>query len=160
MVDIRGLDKAAVLAALYNAARPQGMGFLAYKKKPMTTEEAKALLEKYSYFDYLEGRVMKIAIEGGELEERLYDRDNGNGACQLVIGYLQQTGQVSGGTIETIHESGVRAAAELAKEGMQESSGPSSYQGISTFKLGLADVKDKLEPAVNTALKDESKKQT
>ncbi len=44
MISINGLDKAAVLAALYNASRPQGMGFMHYDPKPMEVEEARTLL--------------------------------------------------------------------------------------------------------------------
>ena len=43
-VDITGLDKAAVLAVLYNAAKPQGMGFLQYDPEPMTIGQAGILL--------------------------------------------------------------------------------------------------------------------
>lgn len=39
-MDISGLSKASVLAALYNAARPQGMGFLQYDPKPMSEADA------------------------------------------------------------------------------------------------------------------------
>jgi hypothetical protein len=34
-IDLKGLNKAAVLAALYNASKPQGMGFLQYDPTPM-----------------------------------------------------------------------------------------------------------------------------
>lgn len=43
-ISIAGLDKAAVLAALYNAARPQGLGFLQYDPTPMTKDEAQKIL--------------------------------------------------------------------------------------------------------------------
>ncbi len=62
---IQGLDKAAVLAALYNNARAQGMGFLHYDAAPMTVEEARGYLNGgQTYFDYLKGRVMKVSLEG------------------------------------------------------------------------------------------------
>lgn len=85
MIDIRGLDKAEVLAALYNASRPQGMGFLHFKNEPMTKEQAAELLKETQYFDYLQGRVMKISLATDELEERLYDRDLGQGAAFRAI---------------------------------------------------------------------------
>ena len=44
MISIVGLDKAEVLAALYNAAVPLGLGFLHYDKRPMTAQEAKGSL--------------------------------------------------------------------------------------------------------------------
>ena len=59
-IDLTGLDKAEVLAALYNASRPLGMGFIHYDPAPMGKEEAAEYLEGGTYFDYLKGRVMKI----------------------------------------------------------------------------------------------------
>ncbi len=88
---IEGLNKAEVLAALYNNAQVQGMGFLQADNKQMTTEEAKTILDESDdkYFDYLKGRVMKIRIAGDEIDTRLYNRDNGDGAAERVIGKLQ-----------------------------------------------------------------------
>ena len=80
-IDISRKDKAQVLAALYNASRPIGLGFLQYDPTPMTVEEARELLKQTTYFDYLKGRVMKVDLSGDELETRLYDRDNGDGAA-------------------------------------------------------------------------------
>lgn len=86
-INIAGLDKARVLIALYERARVQGMGFLSAKKEPMTEGEASALLKDAGddRFDYLHGRVMKIRIVGVEIDERLYDRDNGAGAAAAAI---------------------------------------------------------------------------
>lgn len=88
---IEGLNKAEVLAALYNNAKVQGMGFLQADNKQMTTEEAKTILDESDdkYFDYLKVRVMKIRIAGDEIDTRLYNRDNGDGAAERVIGKLQ-----------------------------------------------------------------------
>lgn len=41
MINIADLDKAEVLAALYNASKPQGMGFMHYDPAPMGVEEAR-----------------------------------------------------------------------------------------------------------------------
>ena len=87
-INLAGLDKAAVLAALYNASRPLGMGFLRYDPADMTVEEARELLKKYSYFDYLKGRVMKVDLLGDSFDPWLYDRDNGKGAAMRVISAL------------------------------------------------------------------------
>lgn len=87
-MDIKGLDKAEVLAALYNASKPQGMGFLHYKPQDMTRDEAQRILDglgKDPYIDYLQGRVMKIGLGGDELRTNLYNRDNGPGAAERVI---------------------------------------------------------------------------
>jgi hypothetical protein len=90
-IDIKSVSKAKVLAALYNASRPQGMGFLHFEPKPMTEEEAKELLKHDSYFDYLKGRVMKVDLSGDTLEECLYDRDNGHGAAYEALKSLLET---------------------------------------------------------------------
>ena len=94
MVNIEGLKKAEVLAALYNGSRSLGMGMLQFTPEPMTTEEAEVLLKdnSYPYFDYIKGRVMKVDLSGDDyFNERLYDRDNGNMAAQRVIDNLRIT---------------------------------------------------------------------
>lgn len=93
MVDISGLDKADVLAALYNASKAQGLGLLQFSPEPMTKEEANAELEKtknwrYGSFDYLKGRVMKINISEDAFDPWGFDRDNGQGAAQAAIDNL------------------------------------------------------------------------
>ncbi len=96
-VDISGLSKASVLAALYNRAQPQGLGLLHYDPAPMSVEEAEAELVEAEeraptldpYFDYLHGRVMKVRLAGDSLDPRLYDRDNGEGAVAEVIKALR-----------------------------------------------------------------------
>ena len=84
-IDISKFDKAAVLAALYNRARPQGLGILHYKSETMTQDDAAALLTKQKYFDYVRGRVMKVDLSGEVLRPGLYDRDNGTGAAQQAL---------------------------------------------------------------------------
>ena len=86
MISIQHLNKAAVLAALYNNSKQQGMGFIHTRgRQSMTIEEAQLELNENSYFDYLHGRVMKVDLSGNEFEERLYDRDNGDGAAFNAI---------------------------------------------------------------------------
>ena len=102
-LDVRGLDRAAVLAALYNGSRPLGMGIFHFNPEPMTPAEASEILEsvrqsglaiqkKYGgaapegiYFDYLKGRVMKIDLAEDLLRVDLYDRDNGPGAARRAL---------------------------------------------------------------------------
>ncbi len=89
-IDISGMDKAEVLAALYNGSRQQGMGFLHSRgTSEMTVEQAREELKRDSYFDYLNGRVMKIGLDSDDLETRLYDRDNGVGAAERIIEKLR-----------------------------------------------------------------------
>lgn len=93
--NIKGLDKATILAALYNRSRPQGMGFFHADSAVMTRDEAADLLRQSTHFDYLRGRVMKIDLSGESLRTGLYDRDLGIGAglraLQTVEGF---TGEV------------------------------------------------------------------
>jgi hypothetical protein len=92
-MNIAGLSKPAVLAALFNASRQQGMGFMDRRgAQPMTEAEATKVIEARGlYFDYLYGRVMKTGIDGDEIETRLYDRDNGQGAAERAIKPLRAT---------------------------------------------------------------------
>lgn len=86
MINIAKKDKAEVLAKLYNASNPQGMGFIHYDPAPMTVEQARKLLDGgQTYFDYLKGRVMKVDLSGDTLDPALYDRDNGHGAAFAAI---------------------------------------------------------------------------
>lgn len=86
MIDISELNKAEVLAALYNRARPQGMGFLHYTPEDMTPDEAQKMLDAgQTYFDYVQGRVMKVNLGGGSFSPSMYDRDNGVGAADSAL---------------------------------------------------------------------------
>lgn len=95
-IDISKLDKAEVLAALYNSSRQQGMGLMGQKGRlPMTKEEAQAEIDRLMavdggriYFDYLHGRVMKINLGRNDLSVGLYDRDNGPGAAAEALAPL------------------------------------------------------------------------
>lgn len=94
MVSIKGLNKAAVLVALYNNSHQQGLGFLHTRgAAAMTVAQAQDELDRSGpskYFDYLHGRVMKVGLESDtEFNERLYDRDNGPGAAQRAIDELR-----------------------------------------------------------------------
>lgn len=96
-INIGDLDKAEVLASLYNHSRQQGMGFLnALGKKNLTVEDARKILESHAkdgggaYFDYLQGRVMKVDLGGDSFDPRLYDRDNGQGAARAAIEELRR----------------------------------------------------------------------
>lgn len=94
-IDIKGLDKAEVLLALYNHSKPLGMGWLQELSmgKAYTIEDARKDLENSSpdyYFDYLYGRVMKVDLSKDTFDGWLYDRDNGEGKAQKVIDELRK----------------------------------------------------------------------
>ena len=84
-INISGLDKSKVLAALFNASKQQGMGFMHSEGRAgMSDKEASELLKETNDFDYLRGRVMKLCIEDN-LYVGLYDRDNGKGAAERAL---------------------------------------------------------------------------
>lgn len=102
MINIKGLNKAEVLACLFNNSKIQGFNAqmvqfgLMQPPKDMTIEEAQKELyaksgQRYIYFDYLNGKVMKIDLTSDdEFEESSYDRDNGEGAAQKAINSLRK----------------------------------------------------------------------
>lgn len=89
-ISLIGLDKAKVLAALYNASKPQGRGFLHSDPKPMTSKEAGILLKQTTDFDYVQGRIMKVNLSGDTFDPWLYDRDNGQGAAERAIAVISK----------------------------------------------------------------------
>jgi len=92
-IDIKGIDKAMLLAGLYNGSRPLGLGFLQATLNDMTVEEARAEIKERNgdlYFDYLNDRVMKVDISGDTLGSWGYDRDLGQGAAQSVVSAIRE----------------------------------------------------------------------
>jgi hypothetical protein len=86
MINIEGLNKAEILAALWNKSKTQGISFLANNgSNYMTKEQAEEHLKEDTYFDYLNGRVMKVDLSGNEFNPALYDRDNGQGSALKAI---------------------------------------------------------------------------
>ncbi len=90
MIDITNINKAKLLAGLYNNSRPQGMGFLHANTNELTIVEAEECLKFTNHFDYINGRVMKIDLSTNELDPALYDRDIGQGAAQRVVDQLRK----------------------------------------------------------------------
>lgn len=98
-INITGLDKAKLLAALYNASKGQGMGAMnPASKRPMQIEEAEVIVKNHLDeklpldFDYVHGRIMKVNISGDALDPSLYDRDVGAGAAAAVVEALRRDG--------------------------------------------------------------------
>jgi len=156
-ISIANLEKAAVLAALYNAAHPQGLGFLHYDATPMTSDEAR---KKYGscdgYYDYLQGRVMKVDLSEDSFDPWLYDRDNGPGSAKRAIDALKNDGDTN--PIETMvsHQLNTLDAAKEAKEATKESSGlVSESEGFATYKLGLGDFSEALQKPLQDVLGEE-----
>jgi hypothetical protein len=116
-IDIKGIDKAELLAALFNGSHQMGMGMLHLEgAKPMTAEEARKYVStpenpdagddhvrmfgeigrigrppESLYFDYLLGRPLKSEIGGDTFKPWGYDRDNGgDGAAEAIINRLRR----------------------------------------------------------------------
>lgn len=94
IVQFDGLTREQVLCALYNASKPQGLGFLHYDPKPLTIPEAKTVLAKTDYVDYLKGRVIKVNLpeNAKDFDARLYDSDCGSGAAKAAIERYKKMG--------------------------------------------------------------------
>ena len=94
IVQFDGLTREQVLCALYNASKPQGFGFLHYDPMPLKIDEAKNVLSKSEYVDYLKGRVIKVNLpeNAKEFDCRLYDRDLGAGAAKAAIERYKKMG--------------------------------------------------------------------
>ena len=115
MVDIKGLDKAKVLKALYDHSHVQGLGFMhAAEEGTVTVESCAELLEKYTQFDYLHGRVLKVDLSGDEFDERLYDRDCGAGAAQRAVDSIRD--ETEGGEATTGNTEGEKKEPSLEEQ--------------------------------------------
>ena len=89
VVDISNKDKAEVLAALYNRAHPRGVGILDYNPSQMSIEEARNLLKENSYFDLINGRVMRVNLSSNVLITYAYNRENGDGSAERIISHCR-----------------------------------------------------------------------
>lgn len=108
MINIEGLDKADVLAVLYNTSRPVGMGFIqagAFGPLEMTHEQAQKELDARGItrnhqfpldFDYLHGRPLKTDLTSDiEFDEQYFDDNNsGHGTATEAIAHLRATGDI------------------------------------------------------------------
>lgn len=94
IVKYDGLSREQVLCALYNFSHPQGSGFLHFDPKPLNVDEAKNILERGSYVDYLKGRVIKVELpkDAKEFDARLYDSDCGQGAARAALDRFKKLG--------------------------------------------------------------------
>ncbi|WP_460607371.1 hypothetical protein [Hymenobacter terrigena] len=97
-VNTSGMNEVAVFTALFNAAKPQGMGFVHDEPRDITENEGAELMQQYLdsgfdgepryQFDYVEGRRMKISVSDlheGYIDVTNYDEGNGEGTAQRAI---------------------------------------------------------------------------
>ena len=182
MVSIVGLDKAAVLAVLYNRALTGGMGFMQYDPRPMTVEQAREILRSFEgaakkfffrkiekqssviriYFDYIAGRAMKVDLTSDkEFDASTYDEPcyNGDGAAEDAIRSLRETGDVNSSTIQAAQLVGFLAAVKRTRKQLHEETEPTrdvEIPGLGLTRvvnLGLNDVADVLGSKIDEAEK-------
>lgn len=100
LIDITGIDKAELLAGLFNASQQIGMGFLDERgKDDITPRQAKRIIDdrletfgfKAYYFDYLHGRFLKVGIGGDSFNPAAFNRVNGERAAEFVVQGLRLT---------------------------------------------------------------------
>lgn len=89
-ISIEGIPKSALLAALYNGSKAQGIGRLIRPSSEMTAEMASEIIREQGLrFDYLAGTVLKVDLSGDELWTALYNRDVGEGAAEAIVEKLR-----------------------------------------------------------------------
>lgn len=113
MINYDGIDEATLIHALYHGTRPLGMGVF-QNIAGLTLEDVKTELDgaykrpEYGIphldhpnqefdgtisFDYYHGRPLKLTLNTKDktFEERLYDRDAGQGAAKAIVDKLKET---------------------------------------------------------------------
>ncbi|MFI6277865.1 hypothetical protein [Streptomyces sp. NPDC050988] len=114
-IDITGLERAAVLAVLYNHTKPsgQGGGSVPFAQQPLTTEDAQGFIDVAQQRDvgdlpnrdtmylesdgslsigYLWGHSLKLIFDGDVVDVTVYDIDNGALLGAEAIAHLRATG--------------------------------------------------------------------
>ncbi|PIN81860.1 hypothetical protein COV11_00995 [Candidatus Woesearchaeota archaeon CG10_big_fil_rev_8_21_14_0_10_30_7] len=163
-INISDLNKADVLAVLYNASKPMGLGFMHYDTTPMNREQAQKLLDTgHTEFDYLKGRPMKVVIAGDHMNSEMYDSYHGEGALQKAIESLRSTGQSYNDQVKQTHIAGTKKSIEQLTGSGQlfEPTRVSTHSNMKIYELGMADMLGVLGPKVNEAVKklDDLKKE-
>ena len=125
MVDIKGLDKERVLKALYEHSHAQGLGgFRAVHVGIPTLEYFDGRLEQGTYFDYVGGRELTVDLSGDEFDERLYDRDCGEGAAQRAVDSVRAEQERGGDAARNADgekkEPSLEEQAEMTKEAVHK----------------------------------------
>ena len=91
MISLEGLDKAVVLAALYNnAKRSHGLLGLHYLPGAMGIEVAREIIKDNKIFNYLQGKALKVDLTGDELDTREYNEYNGEGLAEKIINSIRE----------------------------------------------------------------------
>jgi hypothetical protein len=85
-VDISGLDRLELLHRLWERSSPALFFSLESLDPPKWDEKTAAEALERNRIDYLMGRAIKCRFdETNQVDPRLYDRDNGQGAFKKVV---------------------------------------------------------------------------
>lgn len=104
------LEKAKVLAALYNAAKPAGKDIASYDPTPMSYQEAKAISFDRNNFDYIKGRILLVIFIGNKFNSKLYNKHNGKNAAEMIVSSLKKTNDENNQVISEIHQRNIDSA--------------------------------------------------
>jgi len=135
-VDTTGLEREAVLAALYNAASPHGLGFQHYDPRPMDIGWAERVINERGNdlmhvlhklnpgtfplprprvtlaFDYVYGRPLKVILMNPKVDVSIYESKHIAGLGGTVIDILRDTGNPADDAIMTLHNAVLRKQAQ------------------------------------------------
>lgn len=91
MVDIKGLDKAEILKALFDTSHIQSVtGSSLIPEGGVTVEHCRELLKRTTHFDYLYSWLIKVDLSSDDaFDERVYDLRNGLGSAERAIAPLR-----------------------------------------------------------------------
>lgn len=95
-INIKGLNKAEVLLALWRGSHSQGISFFGRGEGSFTLEMAEKMVSELTksnhrlYFDYVYGHVIKCDITDDTFDDRLYARDCGEGTSENVIEFVRK----------------------------------------------------------------------
>jgi hypothetical protein len=92
---------------------------------------------------------LRVNEDSTEFDERMYDRDNGDGAAQMVIDGLRATGDVNYEAVQAIHRNGIADAVEIVKGLIGKDTTTTTEGGIPTVSLGMSDVAEPITDKLN-----------
>lgn len=101
LIDISGLDKAELLAGLFNAATPTDTDYLRFYPNGMSRDQAAEILETRAWLAKthktfltsfgIKGRTIKLDLTTDTLDPTSYDAHNGEGAAAAVVAKLRES---------------------------------------------------------------------
>ena len=148
MIQIGNLSKASILASLYNASSPIGVGFVGAINGPVTTDDVSArdyINQRGGNlkFDYVYGRPIKVDLTGDSFDPRLYDRRNGGvGVARRIVEKLRKSNEVSSSYTHAIHNANLMSALCDTQGGIS---------GVATLFMMREFRTMKVEPDLNLA---------